>query len=97
MEPIKEFIDKVRDKLAYMEFDDFFPQNKKCDTRDIRSVLFYTGIYVVALIFAALFIVLGTAIPVFIAWLLYLIGGVIGIYALVGMVHILMQFMKFGG
>lgn len=97
MEPIKEFIGKVRDKLAYMEFEDLFPQNKKCDTRDIRSVLFYTGIYVAALIFAALFIVLGTAVHPLIAWLLYLIGGAVGIYSLVGMVHILLQFMRFNG
>ena len=57
MEPIKAFIQKWRDKLAYMEFSDLFPQNKKCDVRDIRSVIFFIGIYLVALIFCALFFV----------------------------------------
>lgn len=100
MEPFKDFIEKVRNKLAFMEFEDLFPQNRKCDTRDMRSVVFFTGIYVVALIVASLIIVLGTAIPAFLAffaWLLYIIGGAVALYALVGMIHILLQFMKFGG
>lgn len=100
MEPFKAFIQKWRDKLSYMEFIDFFPQNKKCDTRDVRSVVFFTGIYVGALIIASLIIILGTAIPSFLAffaWLMYLIGGAVALYAIVGMVHILLQFMRFGG
>ena len=96
MEPIKAFIQKWRDKLAYMEFSDLFPQNKKCDVRDIRSVIFFIGIYLVALIFCALFFVVLGAIP-FIWWLFRFIGVVVGIYALVGMVHILLQYMKYNG
>ncbi|WP_295152944.1 hypothetical protein [uncultured Ruminococcus sp.] len=94
MEPIKAFIEKWRNKLAYMEFSDLFPLNRKCDIRDVKSVLFFVGAYLVALIFCALlFVVLG-AIP-YIGWLFRAIGVLVAIYAIVGMVHILGQYMKF--
>jgi len=94
MEPIKAFIQKWRDKLAYMEFGDLFPQDRKCDTRDIRSVLFFIGIYLLALIICALlFVVLG-AIP-YVGWLFRVIAVPVAVYALAGMLHILLQYMKY--
>ena len=96
MEPIKAFITKWRNKLAYMEFIDFFPQNKKCDTRDVRSVLFFVGIYLAALIFCALLFVIFGALP-WVGWLFRGIGALVAIYAIVGMIHILFQYMKFNG
>lgn len=96
MEPIKEFIQKWRNKLAYMEFSDLFPQNRKCDIRDVRSVLFFVGIYLAGLIFCALFFVVLGAIP-WVGWLFRMIGVLVGIYAIVGMMHILAQYMKFNG
>jgi hypothetical protein len=94
MEPIKAFIQKWRDKLAYMEFSDAFPQNKKCDVRDMRSVIFFIIIYLVALIVCALFFVVFGSIP-FVGWLFRFIGVVVAIYAIVGMMHILLQYMKY--
>ena len=97
MEPIKAFIQKAKDKLAYMEMSDLFPYNRKCDIRDKRSVLFFTGIYLGVLILCALLFVLGTTVPVYIGWLLILIGCVAGVYAVASMLHVLFQFMKYNG
>ena len=94
MEPIKAFIQKAKDKLAYMEIGDLFPYNRKCDIRDKRSVLFFTGIYLGVLIVCALLFVLGTAIS-YIGWLLIFIGCVVGVYAVASMLHVLFQFMKY--
>lgn len=96
MEPIRAFIQKWRDKLAYMEFGDLFPQNRKCDTRNIKSVLSFIGIYLGALIICALlFVVLGS-IP-YVGWLFRVIAVPVAIYAIAGMMHILLQYMKFNG
>ncbi|MBQ8967201.1 hypothetical protein [Ruminococcus sp.] len=94
MEPIKAFIQKWRDKLAYMEFGDLFPQNRKCDIRDVKSVLFFIGIYLGALIICALMFVILGATP-WVGWLFRAVGSLVAIYAIVGMLHILAQYMKF--
>ncbi len=96
MEPIKAFIQKWRDKLAYMEFSDLFPLNRKCDIRNVKSVLSFIVIYLIALVVCALLFVILGSIP-YVGWLFIVIAVVVGIYAIVGMVHILAQFMKFNG
>lgn len=94
MEQIKEFIQKIRDKLAIMEFDDVFPLNRKVDMYNIKSVLKYSGIYVGGLIIAALiFIILG-AIP-YVGWLFRAVAAIVGIYGVVGLGGLLLSFMKY--
>lgn len=89
----KKFFADLWDKVSMMERDDFFPVNKKADYFDVKSILTYAGIYVAVLIVCAMLFVLLGGIP-FIGWLFKFIAIVVGIYAMVGMMLLVFEFMK---
>lgn len=93
MEDFKATIQKIKDKLAIMEFEDVFPLNRKCDIYNVKSVVQYALIYVGILIVAAvLWIILG-AIP-FVGWLFKFVGIVVAIYGVIGVGKLLFEFMR---
>ncbi len=84
----RELLDKARD----LEFDDIFPLNDK--DADVHNLLVTVGIYLGALIFVILLIVLLGHITV-LGVILWIIGIVVGIYSLIGMIAFLLKFMKY--
>lgn len=84
----RELLDKARD----IEFDDIFPLHDKDAT--VRNLLINVGIYLGAMIFVILLIVLLGHITV-LGVILWIIGVVVVCYSLVGMFADLLKFMKY--
>ena len=84
----RDILDKIRD----LEFDDIFPLHRK--DSEVRNLLINVGIYLGAIIFMILLLVLLSHIKV-LGVILWIIAIPVMAYALVGMVADLLKFMKY--
>ncbi|MBR4555733.1 MAG: hypothetical protein IKO27_09105 [Ruminococcus sp.] len=80
------------DKLRNIEFTTIFPLNDKEST--VNNLLINVGIYLGAILFAVLLIVLLGHITV-LGVILWIIGILVIIYSLIGMFADLLRFMKY--
>ena len=87
-----EKITELLDKLNIHSFEDVFPLNAISYTTE--NVVKSVGIYIAALVVCALLIIVLGGIPV-LGVIIKIITTIAALYAVVGMVALLLQFMKY--
>lgn len=86
------FIRTIMDKLSRYEFNDFFPLNNKTSTT--RNTLITVGVYIGILIVLGLILTLLGWVPV-LGLILKILSTIVAIYCLVGIVAMLLTYMKY--
>ena len=84
----RDLLDKIRD----LEFEDIFPLHRK--DAEVKNLLVNVGIYLGAMIFVILMLVLFSHITV-LGVILWIIAIPVMIYSLIGMFADLFKFMKY--
>ncbi|SDB51742.1 hypothetical protein SAMN02910317_02653 [Ruminococcaceae bacterium FB2012] len=84
----RDLLDKIRD----LEFEDIFPLHRK--DAEVKNLLVNVGIYLGAMIFVILLLVLFSHITV-LGVILWIIAIPVMIYSLIGMFADLFKFMKY--
>ena len=84
----RDLLDKIRD----LEFEDLFPLHRK--DAEVKNLLVNVGIYLGAMIFVILLLVLFSHITV-LGVILWIIAIPVMIYSLIGMFADLFKFMKY--
>lgn len=84
----RDLLDKIRD----LEFEDIFPLYRK--EPEVKNLLVNVGIYLAAMIFVILLLVLFSHITV-LGVILWIIAIPVMIYSLIGMFADLFKFMKY--
>ena len=94
MEDLREIVDRIKDKLSSLTYEDVFPLTKKYNTDDVKQLCIMVGIYLGAIIIAVIMIFGLGWIP-FLGILMKIIATLVIIYSTIGIFSSLLTYLKY--